>query len=814
MSSCCRWLFLALLLVACTAGEGPAAPSVRSSVALVQVAPLELIEGDSVELRAVVLDVAGSELTGIPVRWAVVDPGVVALDDAHRLVALAPGTTAIRAEVAGRFGSAAVVVRRADVATVSIEPGSLELETGAEAELLAVARDERGRVLADRAVAWSSSDPAVAAVDDLGVVEALAPGHARITATVEGASASAEVQVPTPPPFRLRIDPASVKLAIGEELALDCEALLIDGSPATDAPIRFITSDPAIATVDAAGRVYAVAKGLASIGAVAGPVSAFVPVEVEELTVASVEVIAPAREVIAGEKLALSAIARDPAGRVVHGKAVSWRAGSSTLSVDAATGVVTGRIQGPGIVTATVGSVRGSIGLHVREWVERIYVRGVPTAIVTGESFTFSTEVFGNGGSPLSQPVAVENSDPSVLAQVNAGSFAGIAPGTSTLRFTAEDVTVELPVLVETVFFASVVTGPYRTCGLDLAGSTWCWGLFLGTFQTSAAPRRIATPAPFVELTLGDSHLCGRTAAGEVYCTGLNQDGQLGNGTFLTPTGFVLVQANAPFISISAGSSYTCGVTVDGKGLCWGRNERGQLGIGDMLLRPLPTEVAGGHTFLRIHTTAAGDGWPSTCGVTTTGEALCWGDNSFGQLGDGTTTPSSVPVPVAGDHLFADVAVHSMLSANGGIRSGHTCGITLDGSAFCWGSNSAGQLGDGTTQDSAVPVPVSGGLRFAEIDPGGVGPASFTCGRTTTGEVWCWGNNSAGQLGIPGTTPHTSPVQVVGAGLTDSLSVAFSHACAREIGGPLRCWGRNDWNQLGTGGAQSGAPPLPVIGQP
>jgi alpha-tubulin suppressor-like RCC1 family protein len=135
--------------------------------------------------------------------------------------------------------------------------------------------------------------------------------------------------------------------------------------------------------------------------------------------------------------------------------------------------------------------------------------------------------------------------------------------------------------------------------------------------------------------------------------------------------------------------------------------------------------------------------------MTAAGAAYCWGDNESGQLGDGTTTPNYwSPVPVLGELTFAEVSAGTHYS----------CGVTTGGAAYCWGWNSVGQLGDGTTTDRTTPVPVLGGLTFARVSAG----YYHTCGVTTTGAAYCWGENNYGQLGNGTTTPSTVPVKVAG----------------------------------------------------
>ena len=144
-------------------------------------------------------------------------------------------------------------------------------------------------------------------------------------------------------------------------------------------------------------------------------------------------------------------------------------------------------------------------------------------------------------------------------------------------------------------------------------------------------------------------------------------------------------------------------------------------------------------------------GWAWTCGVSTTGTAYCWGGSAYGALGDGTTSNRLVPTPVAGGLTFASVSA----------GDGHTCGVTLSGAAYCWGYNAYGQLGDGTTTGRVVPTLVAGGHAFAAVSAGPIVPFfGHTCGVTTSGAVYCWGDNFAGELGDGTTTQRLVPTLV------------------------------------------------------
>ena len=247
------------------------------------------------------------------------------------------------------------------------------------------------------------------------------------------------------------------------------------------------------------------------------------------------------------------------------------------------------------------------------------------------------------------------------------------------------------------------------------------------------------------------------------------------------------------FAAVSAEGNSTCGVTTGDAAYCWGNNSGGELGDGTTIDRLTPVPVSGGLDFVSVSA-----GGSHMCGVTTGGAAYCWGENAEGQLGDGSTTTRLSPVPVSGGMTFVAVSTGSH----------HTCGVTMGGTAHCWGRNSSGQLGDGTTTARLSPVPVSGGLTFAAVSA----RFSYTCGLTTGGAAYCWGNNSGGQLGDGTTTIRLSPVPVSG-GLTFAMvSPGAAHTCGVTTGGAAFCWGDNGDGGLGDGTTMAKFSPMPVSG--
>jgi alpha-tubulin suppressor-like RCC1 family protein len=302
----------------------------------------------------------------------------------------------------------------------------------------------------------------------------------------------------------------------------------------------------------------------------------------------------------------------------------------------------------------------------------------------------------------------------------------------------------------------------------------------------------------FREVSAGVLHTCGVTLDKRAYCWGLNSNGQLGDGTTDQRLRPVRVALALPFRQVSAGF-HTCGVTTDDRVYCWGNNDFGQLGDGTtgQRLTPVPVQAGG----LRFRQVSAG--FFHTCGVTTSNEAFCWGRHSFGQLGDGTPVgPGDVvrltPVAVAGGLRFRQVSA-------GGV---HTCGVTTDDRAYCWGGNHFGQLGNLGGGASPRPVAVAGGLRFREVSAG----APYTCGVTTDDRVYCWGNNDFGQLGDGTTTERLSPTAVAGGHRFRQLSAGGDHTCAANRFDRIFCWGANDVGQLGHNPTTSRLRPVRVVG--
>ena len=321
------------------------------------------------------------------------------------------------------------------------------------------------------------------------------------------------------------------------------------------------------------------------------------------------------------------------------------------------------------------------------------------------------------------------------------------------------------------------------------------------TAPEAAGPAITATAAlSFRQMSAGGNHTCAVTADDRAYCWGDNSSGQLGDGVPGLGLAPVRVLGGLRFRHVSAGFYHTCGVTTDDRVFCWGGNQAGQLGDGTSASRPTPVAVAaGGRRFRQVRA-----GVVHTCALTTSDVAFCWGNNEYGQLGDGTTTNRLLPVRVLG-------GLHWSL-VNAGGR--HTCGVTMEKRAYCWGGNKepegfGGQLGDGTTTDRPRPVAVSGGLLIRQID---AAIGYHTCAVTTADRAYCWGSSHIGEGGH-GTTSevHETPVAVAGLRGYDHVSTGYRHSCGVSGAGRGYCWGWNGAGQLGIGTADGDRHSTPAL---
>lgn len=390
----------------------------------------------------------------------------------------------------------------------------------------------------------------------------------------------------------------------------------------------------------------------------------------------------------------------------------------------------------------------------------------------------------------------------SILAEILPESPRGIHP------VLAQPAVIDNPNSAETPHFTDIAAGYTHTCGLVAGGEAKCWGwngfgqLGNGTTEDSSTPVDVSGLTRGVTaIAVGWYHTCALLSGGGVKCWGENEYGQLGdNSTTDRPTPVDVFGLENGSMAIAAGGSHTCSLGVEGTAKCWGSNEYSPLSIGTAEERGLPMGMAG----LTNDVTAIAVGGFHTCALLSSGGVKCWGENEYGQLGNGMTVDSRKPVDVAG-----------LTSGVTAIAVGwyHTCALLSGGGVKCWGWNDAGQLGDNSTADHHTPVDVVGltsGVKA--IAAGGF----HTCALLSIGGAKCWGENIDGQLGNGTNDGSSSPVDVVGlGGSAMAIAAGEEHTCAevwKNSNAGMKCWGWNEYGQLGDGTTNSSSTPVDVAG--
>lgn len=332
-------------------------------------------------------------------------------------------------------------------------------------------------------------------------------------------------------------------------------------------------------------------------------------------------------------------------------------------------------------------------------------------------------------------------SDTTVATVDSSGLLRGRTIGRTTVIARAPHGIAEHDLSVVSLHLTQINSGIGETCGVTQGGDAVCWGGWPPEgIPEGQLPTHLAGTPRLTTISVGFMSFCGLDSTGSPYCGGKNSSGQLGLGYANSYLGGNTVKAagRPPLSLITTGADYTCGIATDATAYCWGSNSYGQLGTSTALSERCEAFVRSGpcsstpiQVSPRLHFRDLAAGYQHTCGVLTDASIVCWGDNSDGQLGNGSHQSSATPVRVVSNAHFSSVTV-------GGT---HTCAVTTDGHAYCWGSNKLGELGVGKGDgDRAVPTPIDGSARFRSLSATG---DSDTCGLTLAGAILCWGLSEA-----------------------------------------------------------------------
>jgi alpha-tubulin suppressor-like RCC1 family protein len=407
------------------------------------------------------------------------------------------------------------------------------------------------------------------------------------------------------------------------------------------------------------------------------------------------------------------------------------------------------------------------------------------------------------GGGSTSPTSSVANNTGRAATKWTLGNTGGPSTITATVRTITDTVTTAFTGAVFIVF-ETVSAAGRSSCGIDDGGVLFCWGFNgdgqmgigagpVGSGPVYTFPQAVTsvTAQSFASLNGGQYHHCAVTFSHVGYCWGDNNNGQLGiNQPTRSAPEPTLIFTGLPFANISSGRSHTCGVTIGGRAWCWGSNERGQLGGNvdidttlntvSLISTRAPAQVGSkidGKFFAVFDFSAIAAGGVHTCAVEPAKSVRCWGLGREGQLGNGTNSVDEyVPQMVS--------TATPMDSITAGFK--HSCSLSTTGEAYCWGDNTDGQLGVGNNNSQNVPAAVSGGP-YIQVAAG----YGHTCALSAGGQAFCWGRNDRGQLGDGTTTARNSPVAVGGGHAFKMISAGDLSTCGVTTGNVAYCWGDN-----------------------
>lgn len=619
---------------------------------------------------------------------------------------------------------------------------------------------------------FASQDPLVATVDSLsGLVRARSTGSADISVRVNGVRAHATIVV-AHPTNRVLVTPLVADViednafTAADTTRMHAVAYGRAGTPLTGVLYTFSSSDPTVATIDAAGKVVAAKLGTTTITVHAEGMSATATVHAVRGTRSLVltpaaDTIFVDRPVVATDTLRVRPVARDSLNTIRTGVVYAFATAAPSVATVAPTGMVTAVDTGHTTVSVTGADLTASTPLAVLSLAKSVTLTAASSAWLVGDTI------------PLT---------------ATAASWTGSALTGRTYTYASGDARATISPAGRVVFSAPA-TGAPVTFTATTAFTT-------GSDALNAYPREYTGGAG--ALGSGMDATCGLLPLGRVYCfgraplIGVARDTSCFNDVNIPPNpmGCTLVPlriaSTVAMRSVAVGDSVACAISTQNHAYCWGDQTYGEVGngIASPSTSALPALVLGPLGQADVFTQVAA-GRAHVCALDPGGLAYCWGRDSTSQLGggDGHRINSSTPIPVAPKIAFTSIVT----------GRDHSCALTSSGVAYCWGSNSTGQLGYGTvgdTSDIATPVP---GPAYVQISAG----ALHTCGLTASGLIYCWGADDVGQSGHAG-AGGTTPTQVPGSGYI-AVAAGGAHTCALQSGGTAVCWGANDYGQLGRG---------------
>jgi uncharacterized protein YjdB len=585
----------------------------------------DLLVGQTVTLSAQPLDAGGNPLANRPVTFTTSNNTVASVSSTGVVTALAPGSSVITATSEGKSAVATVTVSVIPVATVVVTPNANPVVVGQTVQLKGEPRDASGQALLGRPIVWTTSASSIASVSSTGLVTAIAPGNATITATSEGKVGSATVTVSPKPVSSVIVSPSQSTIIVGQTAQLTAQVTDEQGNVLSGRPIAFSSGTPTIATVTAAGAVTGVSPGTVTITATSEGKTGTATVVVAPLPVVRVNVLPVDPDLIVGGTLQMTVGVEGPSGQALNGRVVVWSSGAPDVASISPAGVLTARSPGTTVVFASVEGVVGTSMVTVRAVpVGSVVVTPPTSSVIVGNSVQLSAAVRDAAGNALDgRLVGWSSSDDAVAIVSSTGRVTGLKVGTATITASSEGKSGTATITVTAAPVASVQVSP-PNAELTVGQTTTLTAKTLDASGGELAGRAIAwsTSAGSVA-TVSSSGVVTAVGVGSATITATSE-GKTGSATITVtaiPVASVTVAPTTLSLQVGGTGPLTATVRDAGNNVLTGRTVSWTSGA------PNVATVAPNGTV-----TAVGIG---TATITATSE---------GKTGTATVTVSAVPV--------------------------------------------------------------------------------------------------------------------------------------------------------------------------
>jgi uncharacterized protein YjdB len=672
----------------------------------------DLLVGQTLQLVAEPIDAQGAVLPGRPVTFTTSNATVATVSTTGVVTALAPGGTIITAASEGKTSVATITVSSVPIASVVVTPSANPLVVGQTTQLKAEPRDGSGQPITGRPVVWSTSSANVATVSSTGLVTAIAPGNATISAASEGRIGTASITVSPKPVSSVIVSPGQASVTVGQTTQLSGQVTDDQGNVLAGRPIAFTSGSPSVATVSASGLVTGVSAGSATITATSEGKTGTATITVTPIPVARVIVSPAAPNVVTGQTVQLSVDAQAENGQSLSGRPASWSSGAPSVASVSNTGVVTALSPGIAVIFANVEGVIGSASVTVRQVpVETVVVTPPTASVAVGGAVQLSASVRDASGAELpGRLVGWTSSDETIAVVSSSGRVSALKTGSVTITASSEGKSGTATVTVTAAPVATVtVTPPTATVTVGQTTTLTAQTLDAGNNQLAGRAITWSTSTATVATVTAAGVVTG-VAPGTATITATSE-GKTGTATVtVTAVPVVTVGVSPQTVTLTTGGTQQVTATPrDGQGNALARPvtwQTGNANVATVSQAGLITAVGVGTT----NVTATSEGKVGTVSVTVTAPAV----------GSVTVTPASASVSVA----FTTTLAATVRDVNG---------ATMTGGQVAWSTDKPQTA---AVSQSGVVTGLSPGTATITAASGGkAGTATITVGLAPVATV-------------------------------------------------------------------------------